>query len=391
MPDSAISYCKASTMPAFETTLHIPTPEGTASVSREVSQVRLYGPLQEPTIHTQQTFARVPFNVDELLQTPVSTKWKLCRVPVDQIEPINSDWYQISTAPGVHIAGESFGTVRVAVTKSYLPWLLASQFNFKLEHYPLKPVSGEVSVHGIQEARRKADARFLRDAVKAFSSGLPGVESCYRSACGGYNGSLEWEILRRDIVHAFLSTPRIIVTNCCQESDPEVCIRLAQGLLFIALNLLGNYDTPTALALLGKDQEQLLESFWSTDLSTWLLVADFEITPGSRVSQNIAKSHIISLLRYLVEFFEGREDKRQHKLDPRYTVKFNANIYGSIVGVSGSKPFGIFDPQKILDALATSPLFPDDTVRELDVIKLSAQMMAQLPIGFRNGHLVCYP
>lgn len=73
-------------------------------------------------------------------------------MPVDQIEPIQSDWDQMRSAPGIHIAGSSYGMYRVAVNESYVPWLTSN--GFKFQHVdPAKPVNEEESVQGNSRRR----------------------------------------------------------------------------------------------------------------------------------------------------------------------------------------------------------------------------------------------
>jgi len=125
-------------------------------------------------------------------------------VPADQIEPIDSDWKKISLAPGLHVAGKSYGTYRIAFDDSYLPWLSVSKFKFQPDVNPLKPVDGEVSVYGERAATRNAVVRFHQDALKAISSRKsPGLDSCYRNVAEvPYQVALEWAILKRDLVTA---------------------------------------------------------------------------------------------------------------------------------------------------------------------------------------------
>ncbi|KAH8653947.1 hypothetical protein BGZ60DRAFT_419026 [Tricladium varicosporioides] len=173
---------------------------------------------------------------------------------------------------------------------------------------------------------------------------------CYRKAAFGQQKvQLEWIILWRDI-----------------ELDPLVRTRFSQYLLFIALNLLDKYDTRAALTLLKKDEDEFLQPFRThyMDISACLLkrpIANFK-----------AKAKL--------NFW-------QHMIDLQYTANYNANICGSFVGISGSKPFGVFNSQEMLDALSKSPLFPAETLYKLDIVKLSAQIMAKLPIGYPDGYL----
>jgi len=153
---------------------------------------------------THERQSSVRFDADKLRRTPLGHKpWGLYRVPADQIEPIDSNWKQISFATGIHVAGKSYGTYRVAIDDSYLPWLSVSKFEFQPEIDPLKPVDEEVSVHGGWVARWNATSRFLQDAMEAVLSGRsPCLDSCYRkhAAQTSHQVALEWAILKRDLV-----------------------------------------------------------------------------------------------------------------------------------------------------------------------------------------------
>jgi hypothetical protein len=165
-----------------------------------------------------------------------------------------------------------------------------------------------------------------------------------------------------------------------QESDPKVRKKYAQCLLFLVLNLLNDYDAAPVLELLRKDQDELLQAFRKdhTDL--------FKAAPAN--PQRIAEFHRISLLRRLFVFSGGRDDFLQRKIDPKYTANDNVNLYGSFVGVTGSNRFGNFDSQAMLSALSKSKVFTDEDIRTLNIVELSGQMLASLPIGFPQGYLV---
>jgi hypothetical protein len=160
--------------------------------------------------------------------------------------------------------------------------------------------------------------------------------------------------------------------------------------VLIILGCCDDYNTPPILALLGKNESELLQGFriLYRQLSAYPRNSIANCKAGLEAAQIAEAFHKISLLRHLCEFVSRKRDSRQHNIDPQYTATDNANIYGSVVGINGLKPFMIFDSQKILDALSKSPLFPDETLHTLDVVKLSTQMMANLPIGFPNGYLV---
>ncbi|KAG0645144.1 hypothetical protein D0Z07_9224 [Hyphodiscus hymeniophilus] len=330
------------------------------------------------------TIERIPFDVDELIRTPLSNRpWQLYRVPADHIEPFDSDWKQISLAPGIHVAGKSYDTYRVAIDDSYLPWLSVSKFKFQPDINPLKPVDGEVSVYGERAATRNAIVRFHRDALKAISSRKgPELDCCYRNVAEVlHQVALEWAILKRDLNG----------TNCCQALNPKVKTKFTQLLLFITLNLVNVYNTPLVLNLLRKDEEELLHPLWDiySDPSAYITnqIPNFSLKDELLDHLNAAEFHRLSLVRSLAEIAGAKIEVRQYKLDLDYTYSYNHNILGCILGISGSNPFGTFASQKMLDALSKSPVFSGDTIRKLDVVKLSAELMGSLPIGFPDGHL----
>lgn len=184
-------------------------------------------------------------------------------------------------------------------------------------------------------------------------------------------------------------------TNCCQALDPEVTTRFTQLLLFITLNLVNAYNTPLVVDLLGKDEDELLDSFWKIYSNPFDYVtsqiSNFMFKDEFLEPQNAAEFHRLSLVRSLAEIARVKMNPRQHKLDLDYTCNYNHNILGSILRFSGSNPFGTFASQEMLDALSKSPVFLDDTIRKVDVIKLSAELISRLPIRFPDGYLVCYP
>ena len=159
--------------------------------------------------------------------------------------------------------------------------------------------------------------------------------------------------------------------------------------------MVDDYDTPVVLEILEKDEDQLLQALWDlhTDLSNCLpsKIANFKARDKFlTAAQNEAEFHKVSLFRLLLELAGSKRDVLQHKLDLGHPANYNINIYGSMFGISGSKPFGAFDSQKMIGALSKSPVFPGDTICKLDVMKLSAKLMSHLPIGYPDGYLVCY-
>jgi hypothetical protein len=153
--------------------------------------------------------------------------------------------------------------------------------------------------------------------------------------------------------------------------------------VFLALNLLQNYDTPSAIHLLEKDQEEVLQVFRKDP-------ADLLKAVSAKYQNPKSGFHIIALLRGLLEFCDGRKDFQQHEFDQECTTNDNVNLYGSLVGVTGSNCFGNFDSQAMRSALSKSKVYADEDVYTLDISELSSQMIRFLPIGFQSD-LVGYP
>jgi hypothetical protein len=55
-----------------------------------------------------------------------------------------------------------------------------------------------------------------------------------------------------------------------------------------------------------------------------------------------------------------------------------------------SNPFGKFDPEKMLSALASSGFLDEEDVRKLNMVVWSREMMTLLPIGKPNEYMVRY-
>lgn len=265
----------------------------------------------------------------------------------------------------------------VAVHESYIPWLLLSNFKFEpyIDFERAKPADAEERVYGVLAARRRAQSDFLENALNAiWSRRDQGLKSYFRRiAPSQLQTSLECAIIDHDILVNSVSHPFTNGdANIYQESPPQVRKKYAQFLSFIALNLVKDYDTPSVIKLLQKDQDELLEAF-RKDYADLLKAAP-------EISQQTAEFHRISLRRRLLVFAGGKDDFRQRKVDPKYTADDNANFYGSLVGITGSNRFGSFDPQELCKALSRSKVFANDD-HVLDIASLTSQMMASLPIG----------
>ena len=158
----------------------------------------------------------------------------------------------------------------------------------------------------------------------------------------------------------------------------------------LVLGCCDDYDAPDILALLGKNEAELLQGFQYLyrQLSTYPSTSIASCEAGLEPAQITAEFHRLSLFRCWLEVLGGKQDCRQHNIDHRYTAIANANIISSLVGIQVLRSFDILNPRRVLNALSESPLFPGSTIHTLDVVKTSAQMMARLPIGFSKEYLV---
>lgn len=151
----------------------------------------------------------IRFDVGELDTDLENGPWKLGCVPANQIESSSSDWYQIKSKPGIHIAGRSNegGYYEIAVHSSYLPWL-SSRGLICLDYNPITPIRDDILFHGSWEATKRAHACFLRNAVNAIrSTRSQGLKKCYRNVARsfGLEIPLERMILNYDILVIFSS------------------------------------------------------------------------------------------------------------------------------------------------------------------------------------------
>lgn len=145
------------------------------------------------------------------------------------------------------------------------------------------------------------------------------------------------------------------------------------------LSLIKVSNCQLAFDLLRKDEDQLLQGF-RQDYTNLL-----EDVP---TYQRDAEYHSISLYWSLLVSCGVKNDFRPRKFDPKYTAKDNANMIGSLVGISGSNCFGDFDSQAMLNALSHSKVFTQDEISMLDIANLTSKMTTSIPIGFPKGHLV---
>ena len=146
--------------------------------------------------------------------------------------------------------------------------------------------------------------------------------------------------------------------------------------MLLALSLLEDYNTPSAIQLLEKDQDGVLQAFHK-DLA--------DLFKAIECQNRKAELHIIGLVRRVFMLAGGPEDVHQLKFDQEYTAIDNLNLLGSLVGVTGSNRFRNFDLQAILSALSRSKAIAKEYIDALDIAELISQLTTLLPIGFQSN------
>jgi hypothetical protein len=148
-------------------------------------------------------------------------------------------------------------------------------------------------------------------------------------------------------------------------------------LVLLALSLLEDYNTPSAIQLLEKDQDGVLQAFRkdSTDL--------FKAT-SAKFQTRKAEAQLNGLTRRLLIFAGGPEDVHQLNFDQEFTPIDNHNLLGSLASVTGSNSFRNFDLQAILSALYKSKAITNEYIVTLDIAEFISKLMTLLPIGFQS-------
>ncbi|KAH6667756.1 hypothetical protein B0J14DRAFT_567126 [Halenospora varia] len=312
----------------------------------------------EVTHEAEQKYERTPLDIGQLFRTPLSNNpWKLCYVATDEIEAEDSDWGKIASTPGIYVLWKRpDGFYEVIVDESYIPWLLQhkfrflnkAEFEFLVGYDPTQPTGIEVDVYGVRGARRRFYVRFLENAFKAiWSRRSRGLELCLRSIVPPYlEIALEWAVLSRDILESSLLV----------RGNFTLCLEL------LALSLLKDYNTLSAIQILDKDHDEVLQAFRKDP-------ADLFKTASAECQNRKAEAHLIGFLRRLLILAGGPEDPHQFKFDQEDTA----------IGVTGANRFGNFHFQAMLSPLSRSKAITDT----LDIAELSSQMMTFLPIRFQ--------
>ena len=159
--------------------------------------------------------------------------------------------------------------------------------------------------------------------------------------------------------------------------------------MYFGLRCCDRYDTPSALEILERDQNDWLQPFRNghTALSSLLVAADFPIGTRKGLEQQT-----ISLFRSFLEFSDGKVDYRQHDFGMDYTTSQNASLCASFLGIFCSCQFGRFDPEEMHGALSKSKLFAERSKPDIpNTLDWGLYMMAYVPVGFPDNYLVqCY-
>jgi hypothetical protein len=153
--------------------------------------------------------------------------------------------------------------------------------------------------------------------------------------------------------------------------------------VLLALGLLEDYNTPSAIQLLEKNQDGVLQAFRKDP-------TDLFKAASAKCQNRKAEAQLIGLIRRLLIFTGSPEDVHQLKFDQEYTAIDNHNLLGSLVSVTGSNRFRNFDLQAILSALYKSKAIANEYIDTLDIAELIRKLMTLLPIGFQSD-LVRYP
>ena len=155
--------------------------------------------------------------------------------------------------------------------------------------------------------------------------------------------------------------------------------------MIIALDRLGEYDSPRACQLLSLDVNDLRRRFYGPPAS-W-----FQVASERAVPLEYSSSHVCSLLRAVLELCGGRVEPRQHAFDSELTAADNMQLYGRLLDIAGKTEvaFGRFDIKEMHSALVQSKASADGD--ELSTVQWIDRMKSSLPIGHPDGYLVRYP
>ena len=146
--------------------------------------------------------------------------------------------------------------------------------------------------------------------------------------------------------------------------------------MLLALILLGDYNNPSAIQLLEKDQDGLLKAF-RKDLA--------DLFKATECQNRKVETHRIGLVRRVFMIAGGLENAHQLKFGQESTAIGNLNLLGSFVGIPGSIAVRNFNLRALRSALSRSKAITNDYIDTLDIAKLISQLMTSLLIGFQSN------
>ena len=148
--------------------------------------------------------------------------------------------------------------------------------------------------------------------------------------------------------------------------------------MLLALSLLEDYKTPSAIQLLEKNQDGVLQAFGKDP-------ADLFKAASAGCQERKAETHLIGLVRRVFLFAGGLEDVYQLKFDHECTAIDNINRLGSLVSITGSIWFRNSDLQAILSALYESKAITNKYINTLDIATLIRKLMTLFSIGLQSN------
>jgi hypothetical protein len=142
--------------------------------------------------------------------------------------------------------------------------------------------------------------------------------------------------------------------------------------VFIGLQLLGDYNSDTAVELIKRDRNTWIKYFRDLGLRKM----------RSREGDMEEHWHEISLLRGVFASAGGPRDPRQHRFDTRLSAVDNFLTLGNLLDVELDhlRPilFGRFDRNAMRRALMRSEVFEGP---DLDVEAMAADVLREVPLG----------
>jgi hypothetical protein len=146
--------------------------------------------------------------------------------------------------------------------------------------------------------------------------------------------------------------------------------------MLLALSLLEDYNTPSAIQLLEKNHDGVLQAFRKDP-------TDLFKAASAKCQNRKAEAQLIGLVQLLLIFASNPEDVHQLKFDQEYTAIDNHNLLGSLVRITGSNCSRNLE-QAILSPLYKSKAITNEYIDTLDIAELISKLMTLLPIRFQS-------